>query len=200
MSTCCNPTGLCQLVVDVTALDKPCQMTKRTWYITIFDCDGNVFEYDGRRYVVMPAKSGHISIWLPAGCYYVSGVWNFSVIPSGGYQCNHFTDRAIVSLNCGNRTCVKLYNPKAHRCGQILLKAAADLVAQNTPGFDGTALANLQTAVQPLLDAVPLDGPLFELDPDIDAAAIERAQEPTGGGLLEGAINPEDIDETLATT
>ncbi|MFH2055074.1 MAG: hypothetical protein ABIJ61_03875 [bacterium] len=123
--------GLATLNVFVSGIDDPCTVDPRTWYVTIYDCDGNVVEHCGRRYVVLPAKCGHLEVTLPPGCYRVTAVWGFTVVKPGlVYHANHFTDSAIVQVCCNQMTCVKLFNPSAHRCGFIYLRALHDLLAQ----------------------------------------------------------------------
>lgn len=196
MSSSCALNGLAQLNVAVSELDKPCRKSGRTWYVTIWNCDGSILEWCGRQYVVMPAKCGHLSVKLPEGCYYVSAVWSFSETASG-YQANHFTDRALVTVKCNECTCVTLFNPHVHRCGSILVRAAGDLAADPGNAFNGAQFTALQAAIQPLLDAAPQLGAAFELDPQIDALAMLRQQVVQAG--LEDAVLPVEEEATLAT-
>jgi hypothetical protein len=122
--------GLAKLNVFVSGMDDPCSVDPRTWYVTIYDCDGNVLEFCGRKYAVLPARCGHLEIEVPPGCYRINAVWNFWEIRPGVYAANHFTDSAIACAHCGELTCVKLFNPSAHRCGFIYLLAVRDLAAQ----------------------------------------------------------------------
>jgi len=123
--------GMAKLNIFVSGMDDPCGFDGRTWYVTIYDCDGNVLEWCGRRYVVLRAECGHLEVEVPPGCYYINAVWGFSVVTPGlVYRVNHFTDAAIVAARCEETTCVKLFNPSAHRCGYIYVRALRDLVAQ----------------------------------------------------------------------
>ncbi len=123
--------GMSKLNVFISGIDDPCTIDDRTWYVTIYNCDGSVLEYCGKRYVVLPARCGHLEIDVPPGCYRIIAVWGFTVITPGlVYRANHFTDSAIVSTCCEQTTCVKLFNPSAHRCGFIYVRALRDLVAQ----------------------------------------------------------------------
>lgn len=123
--------SLSHLSIFVSGIDDPCSVDNRTWYITIYNCDGSVLEWCGKRYVVMPAKCGHLQVDVPPGCYYIKAVWGFTVVTPGlVYRANHFTDAAIVQACCNSTTCVKLFNPSAHRCGFIYVRALNDLVGQ----------------------------------------------------------------------
>ncbi len=125
--------GMAKLNIFVSALDDPCGISDRTWYITIYDCDGNVLEWCGERYAVMRAPCGHLEVKVPPGCYYIKGVWSYWQVRGGfraGYRASHFTDAAIVQACCEQTTCVKLFNPKVHRCGLTLLEAFEDLARQ----------------------------------------------------------------------
>lgn len=123
--------GMATLSISVSAQDDPCKIENtRTWYVTIFNCDGTVLEFCGRKYVLMPTKCGCLDIKVPPGCYYIKAVWGFWVERPGIYRVNHFTDAAIVQACCGKTTCVRLFNPSAHRCGFIYALAVNDLIRQ----------------------------------------------------------------------
>lgn len=88
--------GMAKLNIFVSGIDDPCGLDDRTWYVTIYDCDGNVLEWCGKRYVVLRAECGHLEVEVPPGCYYIKAVWNFTVVKPGFiYRVNHFTDAAI---------------------------------------------------------------------------------------------------------
>jgi len=83
--------SLGRLNVFVSELDHGCKVDSRTWFVTIYDCDGRVFEWCGRRYVAIPARCGHLEIELPPGCYTLLAAWSFAVGPGGiiyENQCN----------------------------------------------------------------------------------------------------------------
>lgn len=190
----CDLNGLGQLDVSVSALDQPCKTSDRTWYITIWCCDGTLLKYCNREYIVIEATCGTASIRLPAGRYVVSAVWGYTQTATS-YQGNHFTDRAIVNVCCAQCQCVTLFNPHIHRCGQILMRAATDLETQ--PGtFDAAQLAALQTAMDAVFAAAPLPGPQFDLDPQVDALADLREQMAQTG--LGNAINSVKVQHDLA--
>jgi hypothetical protein len=114
-------------------MDEPCKIENtRTWYITVFNCDGTVLEFCGRRYILMPTdrRCGCLEFKAPPGCYYIKGVWGFREVEPQVYKVNHFTDAAIVQAVCGKTTCVRLFNPSVHRCGYIYGLAVNDLINQ----------------------------------------------------------------------
>jgi hypothetical protein len=155
--------GLGRLNVFVSGLDEPCKIDNRTWYITVYDCEGRVFEWCGRRYGVIPARCGHLELELPPGIYTVLGVWGFGV--GGGHVFgNHLTDHAIARICCGEHTCVTLYAPTAHRCG-VLFDVALD-VLQRHPGEGGPpaeAVGRAREAIREVLGHLPRPPHAFEL-------------------------------------
>ncbi len=154
--------GLSTLNVFVSGIDDPCSVDNRTWYITIYNCDGSVLEWCGKRYVVMKAPCGHLEVKLPPGCYYVKAVWGFTVVlPGLVYRANHFTDAGIVTLCCDQHACVKLFNPSAHRCGYIYVRALQDLVAQKA--IAGDLVGNVEEAVEEINKQIGRPGRPFEL-------------------------------------
>ncbi|MEM9664111.1 MAG: hypothetical protein AAF970_04200 [Bacteroidota bacterium] len=108
----------------------------------------------------------------------LKAVWGFTVVRPGlVYRANHFTDAAIVQACCDGHTCVKLFNPSAHRCGFIYVRALQDLVRQKV--IDG----NLAGAVQEVMPAIneQIGRPIkrFELGHigEIEKLVAERARE-----------------------
>ena len=122
--------GMAKLNIFVSRIDDPCKISRRTWYVTIYNCDGSVLSHCGRRYVVLPARCGHLEVDVPPGCYYIKAVWGYRQVGPGVYRANHFTDAAIIQACCEQTTCVKLFNPSIHRCGFIYALALRDLAAQ----------------------------------------------------------------------
>eukprot|EP01130_Rhizamoeba_saxonica_P005076 TRINITY_DN203_c0_g1_i2.p1 TRINITY_DN203_c0_g1~~TRINITY_DN203_c0_g1_i2.p1 ORF type:complete len:205 (-),score=22.60 TRINITY_DN203_c0_g1_i2:52-666(-) len=135
----CNLRGYSQLDISVSKLYNPCEISERTWYVTIFSCDGSLLTHCGRRYIVIPIRCGMGTIRVPPGLYKVSAVWSYFELPDGNYQANHFTDSVLVQACCNSCHCVRLYNPSIHRCGPILMAAAQDtynqLIAQGVEGI-----------------------------------------------------------------
>jgi hypothetical protein len=156
--------GLGRLNVFVSGLDEPCKIDDRMWYITLYDCDGRVFEWCGRRYGVIPARCGHLELELPPGIYTVLGVWSFGV--GGGHiYGNHFTDHAIAQVCCGEHTCVTLYTPTAHRCG-VLFDVALDVLQRHGRGEGGPPaelVDRAREAIRGVLEHLPQPARPFEI-------------------------------------
>ena len=156
--------GLGRLNVFVSGLDEPCKIDDRTWYITLYDCEGKVFEWCGRRYGVIPARCGHLELELPPGIYTVLGVWSFGA--GGGHiYGNHFTDHAIARVCCGDHTCVTLYTPTAHRCG-VLFDVALDVLQQHGRGEGGPPpelVDRAREAIRGVLGHLPQPARPFEI-------------------------------------
>jgi hypothetical protein len=153
--------GMAKLNIWVSAMDDPCGVDdKHKWYITIYDCDGKVLQWCNKRYVVLPAKCGHLEVEVPPGCYYLKAVWSY-YLKGEIYHCNHFTDAAIVQAVCGQTACVKLFNPSIHRCGIIFVKAAN--VLATAKGMKADLVKQNENAVNTMLKDVPAPQKLFEL-------------------------------------
>lgn len=166
--------GMARVNVWVSAIDNPCAIDSRTWYVTFYTCDGKVLEWCGRRFVVIPARCGHLEIEVPPGCYRINAVWSFSVA-GGVIHVNHLTDSAVVCACCDETHCVTLFNPSIHRCGTIFLRAVQDLVAQ---GAIGAEIARpVEEAVGRLLAHVPRPMRGFELDILDEMEKLVREQE-----------------------
>jgi len=168
--------GMARLNIWVSEADDPCGVDdQHQWFITVYDCDGRVLHWCGRKYVVIPAKCGHLQIEVPPGIYYLKAVWSYTAHP-GYYDVNHFTDAAIVHAICDQTTCVKLFNPSIHRCGTIILEAAKDLLHQKL--IKPELLKALQETMHNILAGVrkPIKG--FELDhlDEIDKMVREAAE------------------------
>lgn len=143
----------------VSEMDKFCKISPRTWYITIFHCDGSVLEFANLQYLVVEAPNGHASVMLPPGEYSAIGVWGYWVGPNGNYFGNHFTHQAIFQVCCGANVCVKLYNPSVHYCGIIYDRAIQGfrqnidvteqiLIDQNVPPTDARRIAIEEARVE----------------------------------------------------
>jgi hypothetical protein len=171
--------GMSKLNIYVSAMDNPCGIDQRTWYVTIYDCDGNVFEYCGKKYVVLPAKCGHLSVEVPPGIYYIKAVWSFSLL-GGIYHVNHFTDAAIVQVCCDHHVCVKLFNPSIHRCGTIFVRAAHDLLLQKA--IKPQEVKQLEQAVNAVLANVPKPQKPFELSHLDEIEKLVKEQESKNKG------------------
>lgn len=168
--------GMAKLNIFVSGIDDPCGVDNRTWYVTIYDCDGNVLDWCGKRYVVLRAECGHLHVDVPPGCYYIKAVWGFVVvIPGLVYRVNHFTDAAIVTACCEETTCVKLFNPSAHRCGYIYVRALRDLVAQKAIGPE--LAAGVEEAVEAINQQLGQPVKLFELGHEEEIERLVKKEE-----------------------
>lgn len=152
--------GLAKLNIWVSGMDDPCSVDNRTWYVTIYNCDGEVLRWCDKTYAVLPAKCGHLEVEVPPGCYYIKAVWSFSFL-GGVYYVNHFTDAAIVQACCESTTCVKLFNPSLHRCGTIVIRAIHDAVAQK--GLKEPIARDAVNALNAVIAEIPPPKRLFEL-------------------------------------
>ena len=173
--------GFSRLNIFVSGLDDPCRVSNRTWYVTIYNCDGSVLEWCNQRYAVLKAPCGHIQVRVPPGCYYIKAVWSYTVVTPGlVYRANHFTDAAIVTACCEQTSCVKLFNPRAHRCGFIYVRALQDMVQQKAlePAQAERAIA----AVEETAKAIGDSGRPFELGhlDEIEKRIREQEEEGTG--------------------
>lgn len=173
--------GLAKLNVFISGIDDPCGIDNRTWYVTIYDCDGRVLEWCGKRYVVLPAKCGHLEVRVPPGCYYLKAVWGYRYdVTRSVIYANHFTDAAIIQACCDHTTCVKLFNPSIHRCGRIYLEALHDLGQLKLAKAD--LLKPIDEAINNLLRHVPRPvkefelGHLEEIDKLVEKLAGEEAE------------------------
>lgn len=166
--------SMAKLSIWVSGIDDPCGVDNRTWYVTIYDCDGNVLEWCGKKYVVLPAPCGHLDVAVPPGCYYIKAVWSFVVL-GGIYHVNHFTDAAIVTACCDQTVCVKLFNPSVHRCGTIVVRAIRDLVQQKA--VKPELARQHEVALAAALANVPLPMKGFELDHLDEIEKLVREQE-----------------------
>lgn len=170
-----------KLNIWVSELDDPCRISSRTWYVTIYNCDGKPLEWCGRRYVVIPAKCGHLEIEVPPGCYRINAVWGFRFL-GGIYYVNHFTDSTVVQACCGEETCLTLFAPTAHRCGVILLRALMDLQKQNA--IKPELAKKAQEVLGEVIKAIPQPIRGFELDhlDEIDKLVEEQDRKAAAEG------------------
>lgn len=146
--------SLGKLNVFITELDNGCKVDSRTWFVTIYDCDGRVLEWCGRRFAVIPAPHGHLEIDVPPGCYTLLAVWSFGVTPAGVIFGNHFTDHGVVQVCCGEETCVTLFTPSAHRCG-ILFDVALQQFQKREGGPPAEVVARAREAIAEVIQFLP---------------------------------------------
>lgn len=153
--------SLADLNVWVSALDDPCKISNRTWYINIYNCDGSILDWCGHKYAVLRAPCGHRHIRVPPGCYRINAVWSFR-LGNGFYYVNHFTDSAVVQACCDTHQCVTLFNPSAHRCGKIFLRAVNDALVQDALPKEAARAA--EDGINQVLEHIPRPMRPFELD------------------------------------
>lgn len=174
--------GMATLNIFVSGIDDPCGFDSRTWYITIYDCEGNVLQWCGKKYVVLRAECGHLEVKVPPGCYYIKAVWGFTVVTPGLiYRVNHFTDAAIVTACCEETTCVKLFNPSAHRCGYIYVRALRDLALQKA--IRPELARQAEEVIGVINEQLGRPGKLFELghEEEIERLVKEQEEKAPGG-------------------
>ncbi len=174
--------GMSKLNIWVTDTDNPCAISNRTWYVTIYNCDGEVLEWCGKKYVVMKAPCGHLEVEVPPGCYRINAVWSFS-FAGGVFYVNHFTDSAIVQACCGEHQCVTLFNPSAHRCGTIYIRAIRDLLLQKV--LKPELARQAEAAINDVLQFIPRPARGFELDHLDEIEKLVREQEQRQPGAKE---------------
>lgn len=172
--------GMAKLNVFVSALDDPCKISSRTWYVNIYNCDGSILEYCGKKYAVQPAKCGHLEIEVPPGCYRINAVWGFKLVGRDTYRANHFTDSTLVTACCEQTACVKLFNPNVHRCGYIYALAVRDLVNQKV--INPELGRQLEDVVREINERAGRPERQFEqgIEKDIDNFLAEEAQKGKG--------------------
>jgi hypothetical protein len=104
--------GLAKLNVWLTETDNPCKVNDRTFYVSIFTCDGELLKWAGHEFKLLEAKNGHLEVDVPPGCYYIR---------AASIHCeNAYSDSAIVRVNCGDVACVTLLLPSLRRCIEAL--------------------------------------------------------------------------------
>jgi hypothetical protein len=166
--------GMARLNIWVSGTDDPCSVDDKTWYIIIYDCDGRVLEWCDRRYVVLPAKCGHLEVEVPPGCYFIRAVWGYGRKVAGLWG-NHFTEATIVQARCEETVCVKLFNPSAHRCGYIYKLAIADMVAAQA--IDRELAKRLHEAIDGVLEHIPIPEKKFEMGHEEEIARLVKEHE-----------------------
>jgi len=104
--------GLAKLNVWLTETDDPCKIFDRTFYVSVFTCDGKVLKWAGREYKLLQALNGHLEVDVPPGCYYLR---------AASIHCeNAYSDTAVVRVDCGETACVTLMLPSLRRCIEAL--------------------------------------------------------------------------------
>lgn len=169
--------GSAELNIWITQIGNPCKIDSRTWFVNIYDCDGRILEWCGRRYVIKEAKCGHLETEVPPGCYLVNAVWGYWIDPRGVIHGNHFTHNAVARACCDETICLTLFNPTDHTCGVIFQLAARDLVAQDI--LPKNVAERLNAAINEALKYMPRPVKEFELGilEELDELAKKRARQ-----------------------
>ena len=183
--------GMAKLNIWVSGMDDPCSVDNRTWYVTIYDCDGNVLEWCGKKYLLLPAKCGHLEVEVPPGSYYIKAVWGYRQVEPGKYWVNHWTDANIAQACCGETTCVKLFNPSAHRCGWIYVRALQDLARQKL--IRAEVVKQAEEAIKATLTHIPRPIKEFELGHENETERFMEEQEIKG--KKEQREGPDPVEE-----
>jgi hypothetical protein len=184
--------GMAKLNVWISELDAPCSISDRTWYVTIYECNGDVLRWCRREYAVMPARCGHLEVEIPPGCYYIKAVWGFRPVLPGIYWANHFTDTAIVQAGCDEKVCVRLFNPSVHRCGYIFLRALRDLVAQKA--IKPEVARQAEEGIEAALQQIPRPIKRFELGHIDEIERLVQEQEREGRKEQKKDVDPPGED------
>lgn len=153
--------GFAKLNIWITEPGNPCKIDKRTWFINVYNCDGRILEWCGKRYVVQEAKHGHLELEVPPGCYIINAVWGYWIDPKGVIHGNHFTHNAVVQACCEKTTCVTIFTPTDHQCGVIFRLAVMDLVKQDL--MPREVAVKLNDALKEALKYMPRPPKEFEL-------------------------------------
>ncbi|HXM45104.1 MAG TPA: hypothetical protein VN924_27950 [Bryobacteraceae bacterium] len=141
------------LNVWITKIGDPCHITDLPYFVTVVDCAGNVLEWCGKTYSFIPAKCGHLEIEIPPGVYAVFAGQDPQGKGVGAFG-NWLTCVQVVRANCGDHVCVTLFAPSLHLCGSWFGYA---LLAQPLAGIEPGIVKGAVTAVQALLDKIPVD-------------------------------------------
>lgn len=169
--------GSGKLNIWISELGFPCKISSRMWYVNIYTCDGNILEWCGRRYAVIPAKCGRLEIAVPPGCYVVNAVWGYWIDKEGVKHGNHFTHNAVVQVCCEEKTCVTLFTPVNHVCGIIFRLAVRDMIMQRLLPNDVAQRFN--AAMDEVLKYMPRPVNEFELGvlKELDELAKKKTPE-----------------------
>lgn len=166
--------GTAKLNIWVSEVGDPCKISNKTWYINIYRCDGHILEWCDKRYIILPAKCGHLEVEVPPGVYVINAVWGYWVDPHDVIHGNHFTHNAIVHAVCEKTVCVTLFTPHAHICGVIYMLAGMDLAKQEQ--IPKELAENIRKIVERVNRIVPAPPKPFELEVVNEIAKREAAK------------------------
>ena len=172
--------GTGKLNIWISEIQKPCKISQHRWWITIFDCSGDVLEWpQNHKYMYMPAPASHLEVELPPGKYRVmaTGPIRFDRQPSGHLlaRFNLFTDSSIVHLKCSEETCVTLYPSSYHRCSSFLVLATKILLDNKV--IPREAANNLIDAVHKVKEYLPKPTQGDETEEFLDELVAQIAEQ-----------------------
>ena len=145
--------GFGKLNVWLTETDNPCKINDKTFYVSVFTCDGEILKWAGKEYKLLEALNGHLEVDLPPGCYYLR---------AASIHCeNAYSDTAVVRVSCGETACVTLMLPSLKRCLETLIAAlrlprARELIPRQI-------LRPAQDALTRMVEPLPTPVHMFEL-------------------------------------
>jgi hypothetical protein len=172
--------GTGKLNIWISEIQQPCKMSQHNWWITIFDCSGEVLEWPkNHKYLYIPAPASHLEVELPPGTYRIMAtgpIW-FDRQALGHLlaRYNLFTDSSIVHINCGKDTCVTLYPPSYHRCGSFLVEATKVLL--NNKVIPREAANNLIEAIHKVKEYLPKPTQIDETEEFLDELIARIAEQ-----------------------
>ncbi|MGD8506024.1 MAG: hypothetical protein PVF15_05105 [Candidatus Bathyarchaeota archaeon] len=145
--------GLSKLNVWLTETDNPCKINDKTFYVSVFTCDGEILKWAGKEYKLLEALNGHLEVDLPPGCYYLR---------AASIHCeNAYSDTAVVRVRCGETACVTLMLPSLRRCGEMLNAALRFPRARELIPLE--ILRPVQDAVTRMVERLPTPVHMYEL-------------------------------------
>lgn len=114
--------GIAKLNIWLTETDKPCKIFDRTFWVSIFTCDGQILSWADKEYKLLEAENGHLEIEVPPGCYYIR---------AASIHCeNAYSDSAVVRVGCGDKACVTLMLPSLRRCVDLVVAGLRHPIAR----------------------------------------------------------------------
>src|ERR1039457_1962057 len=114
--------GLATLNVWIHDKQDPCRISDELWLVTVTYCNGKPVEWCGHTYWIEGAKCGHAEFQLPPGCYIVYAFQWLASKP-GFLPLFHFSEHAIIIVNCDELGCVHLYTPNIRQSASGALRA-----------------------------------------------------------------------------
>jgi hypothetical protein len=165
--------GLGKLNVFISGIDDPCGLDDAEWAINIYDCNGAVLDWCGKKYGFLVRKCGHFGIPIPPGCYYIKA-WRVSR-STIAYPVA-FTDAAIVQVRCEETTCVKLFASSLHRSGYTFVKALSHLTKEKV--IKPEMAKDAERAIRLVLAKLPRPKKEFELGHLDEIEKLVRKRKP----------------------